>query len=103
MAKKQKLKEKIKNHFKNLYFLKSEESEGILERLDKMPEKGLVEMLNVLDEAKKKQDETFKKLNEANPNFTDDLKKFANQEYEKVTVEITKKEGEDAEKLLDDL
>lgn len=95
--------EKIKEQITCLYFLNPKIMEGILQNINKFPEEALNSIKNLLEEAKKKQNDVLMKLNSKNKNFNQELKEFLNKNYTNATNIVTEKEHEDAEKLLNDM
>ncbi len=97
------LEKTIKHKLFHNYFLSTEDIEDILSKLKYAPYDELENLIKILDEGEAKQDEILKALNEADPNFNENLKSFLKKEYRGITEEVEKEEKEGAESLLDDL
>ncbi len=95
------MKQKIKKLLANLYILTAEEIQAITSKLDNLPEKGLIEIMKVLEDAKKKQEDMLIKLNKANPDFNKELSKFLKTEFSQITKEVESHEQENADKILE--
>ena len=93
----------IKQKLFHNYFLSSEEIKDVLSKLKYTPYDELQNLIKILNEGEAKQDEILKALNEADPNFNENLKSFLKKEYREITKEVEKEEKEGAETLLDDL
>lgn len=70
------IKEEIRRELTSIYFLNSKERDELLSQLEKLPEKALVEILNVLKNAENDQKKYFSKISEINPQFTKKLEIF---------------------------
>ena len=99
---KTKIKKKIIYFMKHNYFLKSKDLTLLMSKLDYLPLKALNNFLEILQEADEKQKEIFHKLISSDKGFFSGLTKFVDREYFEATKQITKKESEDAESILDE-
>lgn len=70
------IKEKIRQELSSLYFLDSKERDHLLDQLDKLPEKALSEILDVIKNSKNDQKKYLSKINKSDPQFVENLKVF---------------------------
>lgn len=69
-------KEKIRKELSSFYLLNSQEIDHLLSQLDKLPEKALAEILDVIKNSKNNQKKYFSKINKIDPQFVKKLEIF---------------------------
>ena len=97
------LKAQILAVLRSIYIFKGEEIDVVLERLDSLPEEGLLKVLDILNEVKGKQDDFLRKMNLRDKDFNKKLTVFLKAEYKKATEGVTKTEQDSAESILTNL
>ncbi len=96
-------KQIIKELLEHLYFLENTEVEQILSRLNNLPEEALRQIISVLKNAQKKQNEMFGKLNKIDPDFNNGLNESLKKEFSKISAQVESQDRKDAEKFLENL
>lgn len=92
----------IEKQISTLYFLDPKITERILQNINVLPEEALNSIINLLEDAKKKQEDIIAKLNSENRNFNKEFKKFLDEKYKDATDKATEQEHQEADKLLDE-
>lgn len=98
-----KIKVKIKKSLSTLWIIPSKDLNALTETLDWMSKEALNDVLSILSDAKKKQDDILTKLIEKDKDFGKKLKKFTQKQYMKVIGKIEGEEHESAEKYITDI
>jgi hypothetical protein len=98
--KKEKL-QKIRDLLEKLYCFDNDFIEDLMEKVELFPEKGVDELINVLEEGKKEQDKMFEKWTEREPDFVKNLMRFVDKTSKSIFQEYEKEEKQSAESILD--
>jgi len=94
---------RIKELFNQLYCFKSEEINQYLSRLEKIPPRGIDELLKTLEEGKVRQDELLAEAHKRDKEFNKELKSHLKKETAKIKKSYEAGEKNRAEDILEQL